>query len=238
MAQIASPDSIPALQKAFVNTEVSIVVRRTALTALQKIGTEDAINILTEACKEDPAVGIQACKLLGELGYKKAVPLLSKGLAALGRQYRKWRTIRDSEREDFSEEEAEAWRIELVEARPQPGWTFELAHAMARIDPEKTAVELLSHDIADVRYGAWMGMGSVGNVKLLKELHRKLVGSSDPLFRYAAYRAMDEILIHLETTGGSQELIELKNFYRQVQDHEGIGDRVEWTIKQLEWANL
>ena len=56
----------------------------------------------------------------------------------------------------------------------------------------------------------------------------------DPLFEYASYRAIDGILIQLGASGGAKELRQLGAFYKEVAEEEGIGTRVEWTLKQIE----
>jgi HEAT repeat protein len=237
VGKIASTDSISVLQSILLNSRTAIPVRLAALTALKNIGTDDAIQVILEAVQQDEkSLGLQAYRLLGELGEKvrdPALPLLSDRLAGLKEQYREWRQIRDSERSDFSKEEADQWVAKLTAAQPQSYWAFSLAQAIARIDPNGKGLELLSHDLADVREGDWTGLSQVGDVNLLKRLHDARKASQKPLFRHAAYRAIDLLLIRLEGSQNRQDLAALEEFYNQVKDEEGVGTRVEWTLNQL-----
>ncbi len=237
LGQIASTDSIPVLHTAFLDTQTAIPVRLATLTALKNIGTDDSIQIILEAVEKDEKIfGLRVYNLLGELGEKarrQALPQLSDRLAQLEDKYRDWRRIRDAERPDFSKEETEKWAKQLKAAEPQRYWAFPLAQAIARIDPNGKGFELLSHDLADVRAGAWTGLSQVGDVKLLEKLHAKRLASKEPLFRHAAYRAIDLLLLRLGGSTHPQDLTDLQDFYEQVKDEEGVGTRVEWTVSRL-----
>jgi hypothetical protein len=237
VGKIASVDSISVLQPILLNSRTSIPVRLAALTALKNIGTDDAIQVILEAVQQDEqSLGLQAYRLLGELGEKVRQPallLLSDRLAQLEKQYREWRWIRDSERPNFNEKERDQWAAKLTAAQPQGYWAFSLAQAIARIDPNGKGFELLSHDLADVREGAWTGLGQADNMKLLRRLHDARQASRNPLFRHSAYRAIDLLLIRLEGSRNPQDLAALEEFYSQVKDEEGVGTQVEWTLNQL-----
>ncbi len=69
---------------------------------------------------------------------------------------------------------------------------------------------------------------------MLKHLDEARMESESPLFRHAAYRAIDHLLINLEAKGGDNELNALKDFFPNVLDKQGVHTRVEWTIRQLE----
>ena len=175
-----------------------------------------------EICDTEGTVEFAACKHLGETRVKQALPTLSEKLTKIEERAARWRKIRDSERED------------LADHRPNRTRAFELGRAMARIDPEDTGIKLLSHDLFKVRYGAWMGLGSVGTVDLLRNIHGRRQENGDPLFQYAAYRAIDHILIYLGVQGGVEDLKALEAFYTpEVEAEEGVGTRVEWTIEQI-----
>jgi hypothetical protein len=141
----------------------------------------------------------------------------------------------------------EDWRKRLNEVAPQLALECELAHAIAMIDPE-AGVKLLSHDRANVRYGAWLGLaksGSAGSLPatkaggtpalpgLIERLDRERMESKNPFFKHAAYRAIDEMFIALEAYGDKPELDALQAFLPKVQDQEGVKTRVEWTIDRL-----
>ena len=94
--------------------------------------------------------------------------------------------------------------------------TFELAYTIARIDPNPSGLRLLDHDLADVRQGAWQGLGRVGSVDLIEELRQKLNtdnrswfqklwGREHPFFRQATYQAIDQILLRLEAEGSMRK---------------------------------
>jgi len=142
---------------------------------------------------------------------------------------------------------------------------FELAYSMTRIAPQEKdlRLRLLGHDLADIRQGAWQGLGRVGSVELIAELHQqlkdsdrswyeKLKGNPNPFFRHAVYQAIDHILLRLEfdlaegvkSVKSKKELEKLKDLASGASgtlfDHQGrpeaqrICRRVEWTIAQLE----
>jgi HEAT repeat protein len=234
LSQIASPTSVSVLRNAILNSQTTIRVRFASITALGKIGTDAAVKAILEVTeKDETSFGDKVYRILGETKARQALPLLSKRLKKLENNHKQWRKIRDSEREDFTNEEAEIWRKKLEAAKSEFHLVLELAHAMARIDPEDTGIKLLSHDLADVRSGAWTGLGTVGTVDLLRRLYLERLKNKSPIFRHAYYRAIDDILVQLETNGGPQELAELETLWPQIKDIEGVGTRVEWTIRQL-----
>src|SRR5262249_28361817 len=124
-----------------------------------------------------------------------------------------------------------------------------------RIDPNQSGLRLLHHDLADVRQGAWQGLGRVGDVDLIEKLRQKLQtselswfqnlwGSANPFLRHATYQAIDHILLRLEAEGDSQDLKRLKSLVpgqggalcqqQESLEEQGICRRVQWTIAQLE----
>jgi HEAT repeat protein len=239
LAQLASADSVPALRAAVTNFQITIPARLDALAALEKMVDKDTFiaMIMAAVQKDEMVLGLRVYNLLGKLKARQALPLLQNRLTQLEEQISRWRNLRDQERQYFTEEETEAWQQKLETAQPAFHWFFELAHAIAQIDPDDLGVKLLSHDIADVRYGAWLGLGKVGTVALVQRLDKERMASHDkPLFRHAAYRAIDHILNRLEVTGSEKELNALKEFLPQVKDKEGVFTRVAWTIQQLEYS--
>src|SRR5262249_22177289 len=199
LAQIASADNIAVFRIAVENPQLAFSSRLAALTALRDIGTDAAIQAIREVAeKEDGSLRLRAYKALGDLKARQALFFLrDEHLKPLEDQFREWRKIRDAERKDFTKEEAEAWKKSFEAARPESYKAFELAYAISRIDPEEGII-LLSHDLADVRYGAWVGLGEVGTVELVRRLDTMRMDSKDPLFRHAAYRAIDHILTQIE----------------------------------------
>ncbi|HID99598.1 MAG TPA: hypothetical protein EYP59_04825, partial [Thiotrichaceae bacterium] len=237
LTRIASPDSIPVLRAAVMNPKITIPARLAAFSGLQKrVDKETFIEIILEALKQNETLfGLRAYTLLGQLKVHHVLPMLQNRLMQLEQQVRRWRGIRDKERQYFTETQSEAWRQKLETAQPAFHWAFELAHAMAQIDPVVSGVKLLSHHLAEVRYGAWMDLGQVGTVALVQRLEQARMESENPLFRHAAYRAIDRILNRLEVMGSEKELNALKAFLPQVRAQEAVYTRVEWTIQQLEY---
>jgi hypothetical protein len=123
----------------------------------------------------------------------------------------------------------------LEKVKPQKPMEFELAYVLSQLDPETEGMKLLSHDLASVREGAWMGLSGVGKVQLIRQLdqeRQRRKGGSHLHFQEASYRAIDHALIHIRLQGGKKELEELEKFLFEVQDREGIYPRVEWTIRR------
>lgn len=235
VAKIASRDSIPVLQTVLFDTQAPVPVRLSVLKALGNIGTDEAIAVILDALeRQDSSLEFEAYRVLGERKASQALELLYERLAQVEQQYREWRRIRDTGREDFTEQETEAWAKQLAEAQPTPYQELTLAYAIAQIAPQASGIKLLSHDLAEVRQGAWMGLGKAGDVALLRQLYPKWRDTDDPIFRVAAYRAIDTILIYLESYGDAKVLQELKAFFNQVKDQEAVATRVEWTLVQLE----
>jgi hypothetical protein len=161
-----------------------------------------------------------------------------------------WRRGRDA-----PEQPGQRAQDNLQCARFKPPLAFELAYTIARIDPEQSGVRLLNHDLADVRQGAWQGLGRVGDVDLIEKLRQRLKTSeqswfqrlwrsANPFLRHATYQAIDHILLRLEAEGDVQDLERLKNLVpgpgdalcqqQESLEEQGICRRVQWTIAQLE----
>ena len=162
---------------------------------------------------------------------KNALPLLKKRLQEQGDRRAKWREIRD---EEVSDEKREAWRKRLDEFKPKQYFEIELGYAISQIDPMGEGIKLLGHDLAAVREGAWLGLGEAATVELIERVYQERKKSRHPHFRYAAYRAIDHMLINIAAVGGQAELEELKKLPQEIKDAEGVGTRVEWTVFKLE----
>ena len=193
--------------------------------------------------EEDEAIfGIRTYNLLGDLQAHQALAHLQKRLDREVQSRSAWRSKRDAREKGSTDAQTQQGQDDLGMARALPHLAFELAYNITRIDPD-TGVQLLSHNLADVRQGAWLGLGKVGPVDLIIQLRQKRQQSEDPLFRHAAYRAIDHMLLSLEAKAAPpQELKKLEVLYpgevgtlcTTVQEEEkGICTRVEWTIAQL-----
>jgi HEAT repeat protein len=262
LATVASAASIDALAASLnASDKVSIPTRLACLKALYNIaknpetgndGRERIIDEMLQAVKKDEAIlGIRTYKLLGDLqATGQALGHLQKRLDEEVVRHRDWRRERDA-----AEKQAQPVSDKRESARLKSSMAFELAYNIARIDPNQSGLRLLNHDLADVRQGAWQGLGSVGSVALIEELRQKLKtsnqswfqelwGSANPFFRNAAYQAIDHILLRLEAEGDSQDLERLKRLVpgqvnascqqKESPEEQGICKRVKWTIAQLE----
>jgi hypothetical protein len=59
----------------------------------------------------------------------------------------------------------------------------------------------------------------VGDVSMLRQLHeQRQQSAADPVFRYAAYRAMDQLLARLQVTGTAADLRNLRAFLGELDD--------------------
>ena len=261
LAAVASAASIDALATSLnAGDNVSIPTRLACLQALYNIaknpetgndGRERIIDEMLQAVKKDEAIlGIRTYKLLGDLqAAGQALGHLQKRLDEEVVRQHDWRRERDA-----SEKQAQPEQEKRESARFKSSMAFELAYNIARIDPNPSGLRLLDHDLADVRWGAWQGLGRVGSVALIEHLRQKLKtdkrswfqklwGSANPFFRYATYQAIDHILLRLEAEGDSQDLERLKSLVpgqvdalcqqKESLEEQGICRRVQWTIAQL-----
>ena len=151
----------------------------------------------------------------------------------------RWRKTRDEETDGYTKEQTEAWQARLKNLEPDEPMEFEFAFALSRIDPGEEGIKLLSHHLANVRQGAWMGVGKSRNVSLIERLYWLRKESNKPWGRHAAYRAIDHILINIETLGGETELNQLEVLLKELNAkegqniHPGVKTRMEWTIECL-----
>jgi HEAT repeat protein len=261
LAAIASAASIDALAASLnASDNVSIPTRLACLIALYNIaknpetgndGRERILDEMLQAVKKDEAiVGMRTYKLFGDLQARQALDHLRKRLDEEVVCQHEWHSKRDA-----PEQYAQREQDNLKCTRVKSSLAFELAYTIARIDPNQSGVRLLDHDLADVRQGAWQGLGRVGSVALIEELRQKLKtsnqswfqqlwGSANPFFRQAAYQAIDHMLLRLEAEGDAQDLERLKSLVPEPVDapcppkesfeEQGICRRVQWTIAQLE----
>ncbi|MCP4110565.1 MAG: hypothetical protein GY749_34425 [Desulfobacteraceae bacterium] len=70
---------------------------------------------------------------------------------------------------------------------------------------------------------------------LIEKIYKKRQNSKQPWFKHAAYRAIDEMLIHIELHGNEQHKKALEEFSETVGNREtdGVYTRVMWTVDQL-----
>lgn len=113
--------------------------------------------------------------------------------------------------------------------------TIKIIEALGSFDSEKS-IELLKNHLNTKSEGAWLGIGKVGTVGLLKKLYEERYRKDiTTWFKHAAYRAIDHVLIHLEAFGKDKEARDLETFLAQVSETEepGVHTRTKWTIDRL-----
>jgi HEAT repeat protein len=207
------------------NQQQIFPVRTAALKILAKLGTNKAVQLILKMVQpeqieqESSSFMLAVFQTLGDIRSEVALDFLDEQLKALTERKQMWRKQRDTEQT----EPLNSWQY--------CQWETELGYAIAQIDPDSTGIKLLSHDIAEVRKGAWLAMGRIGNVQIIKGLVVKHHESQpyEAHFRHAAFRAIDKILITIEVKGNKQDLEVLQALLPNIE-HVGIRDRVEWTI--------
>ncbi len=237
LARIASPESIPVLRRELDldRTDAAIRPALYALSALYNIalddsGTEEAIAVMVEAVqKYQLYLGLRGYNLLGDLRATEALKPMQQHLAELERSYEVWREERDSGRNDINEEDGEGPE-EGSPKTPETFWAFELGYNIARVDPEGSSLKLLGHDLGDVRWGAWMGLGEVGDVALLGRLDQERMNRQTFPFAHAAYRAINEILGRIADDNDEEELARLADLLPRLADRKAVCTRVEWVL--------
>jgi HEAT repeat protein len=236
-----------------LNTRQYFPVRRMAIMVLGRIKHKDAVTALHELLKNEnemiqyiTIVEIGKSPSLHSLPGDLLIQLkndLKKRLKKLEDRKAGWRKIRDENTDAFSKEEhqqkMDEWRNRLKEVEPRELMEFQLAYAISRIDPENEGIDLLSHDLANVREGAWMGIGTSKSVSLIEKLYRMRKESDIPWFRHAAYRAIDHILIEIEAFGKKKELKKVETLFNKLTEeegknfHKGVQTRMQWAVDRL-----
>jgi len=216
--------------------------RIVALKILANLGTDEAAQIIINIVQQDmdgynPFV-LAAIQTLGKIRSKVALDFLHKQLEDLTESKRNWREHRDKNISNDLPSQTQDCAVSSTISRDnkniwqQSQWETTLGFAIAQINPEKSGVELLYHELAEVRKGAWLAIGRAGDVNIIKDLIEKRRESQayQAHFRHAAYRAIDKSLITIEVRGNEQDLEVLKALSIE---HAGIKDRVEWTISHF-----
>ncbi len=249
LAEIADPECIEPLKKIAANTGEPIATRLKAIIGLSKIQHQDALKALLELLDNENstlqyktimAIGKNppAASLPGHLRNRLKARLNDK-LKVLEERKARWRKIRDENTDSYNEEKRNDWNQRLEEVEPNEPLEFELAFALSRIDPFHEGTKFLGHPFANVREGAWLGIGKSRDVSQIEELYWKRKQSDVPWFIHAAYRAIDHILMNIEAFGGKDELNRLESLYKKLSAeegknfHEGVQTRMEWTIERL-----
>jgi HEAT repeat protein len=249
LGDIASLNSTGVLKQTAMNREEHIQTRLMAVTALGGIGNNEAANAMLDTLNTGEEV--IEIKTLVEIGNIKSLQSLSnevldrlkrrlkKKLEILEERKERWRGIRDEKTGTYNDKEMENRRRRLSTFKPDESMEMQLAFNLSRLDPRGEGTALLSHHLANVRRGAWMAIGKTMDAGLIEKLYEINNKSNLPWLRHAAYRAMDNILINIETFGGKEELKKLEEIYTVLSDskgetfHAGVQTRMKWTIDRL-----
>jgi HEAT repeat protein len=267
LAEIASAHSIDKLA-AMVSATDSIPTRLASLKALYHIaakGPEDhqvrktvigKMLAAIESPEGEATLSIQIYNLLGDLKAAQALSALQARLTAQVDHLDEWRRNREKPADQTTSGRDDP----LEKAQLARHLAFELAYNIARIDPRTSGLSLLGDDLAEIRQGAWKGLGSVGDVALVAELHErlkdggrswlaKLWNNEHPFFRHAVYQAIHHILLRLEAEGvESKELDRLEQLTLERSgtpceppgspEAQVICARVKWTFDQIKLYKL
>ncbi|MCP4348609.1 MAG: HEAT repeat domain-containing protein [Desulfobacterales bacterium] len=236
LGNIASFESIEPLKTIVMNSYERVSTRLSAITIIGEIGTEEAIDVLIELLENEETYQLRSIIVLGKTRSRQALPHLLELLKKTEKEKRKWRTIRDEPIDFYTKTQIEDWCNRLKSTEAKPYMEFELAYTIAQIDPETHGINLLSHDLAAIRKGAWLGIGKAGKASLIKKLYHIRKQTKKPWLRHASYRAIDHLLINIEAYGKKPELAELERFFPTITNDklsEGVKTRVEWTIDRL-----
>lgn len=249
LGMFSNSENVEILKQIAIDENESVNIRISALNALGNIGTDKAVETLLDIFAK--SIGHYHYTTIIALGHSrslKALPKLLEILHGYEEQKNSWRQIRDKDTADYTDEELDNWRNHLEEEKPSSAMEYQLAYAIALIDSIEEGVKLLHHDLAKVREGAWTGLArlpfkedeepyqlsdSPTAVALIEHLDRERMESKNPLFRHAAYRAIDGMLITIEMYGSTSALEALEDYLPRIQDQEGVLTRVEWTIDRL-----
>jgi len=223
-----------------------------ALKNLGKLGTEAAakrvIQIATEESGEyKESYRFAAYQALQDTDSPVALDFLKQELKQLAQQKQQWRKQRDHDGKDLlgfenleglsNTADCNTATVVENEKRWRYGhWETELGYAIAQHDPEIAGLKLLAHPLANVRKGAWFGIAKIGvpTVEIIRKIHAEREKSQEAYFRHAAFRAIDKSLITIEVFGKDTDLVALKNWLPDINDH-AVRDRVKFTIAELEY---
>ena len=175
------------------NRQEILPIRLIALDTLVKFDTDEAaeniIDMLQSTPAEIPSMELTAFHALAQLQREVALDFLIQRLADLSARKQAWRNQRDLG------QPVERWQYRQ--------WETELSYAIAQIAPETTGIELLAHDLAEVRKGAWLAIREFGDTTIIETLIEKYQNSQPDAahFRHAAFQAIDGSLITLEVKG-------------------------------------
>jgi len=245
----AAPPSIDKLKEIALNTGSRIQSRLCAIDFLGKTRDESPVGILTqllddknEMIRSRAALAIQvliSSHSLSETSKDRLLNTLKRCLTEIDTRKMEWRRIRDENTERYNDTQMKAWQKKLEEKKPEERLEYEIAYTIALIDPDPEGINLLGHNLAQVREAACTGLGESHDIALMEEIYKKRRESDLPWLKDAAYRAIDKMLLYIEITGDKNECSALEALYNKLVNrdgknmHPGIKSRMKWTIDRL-----
>jgi HEAT repeat protein len=249
LVQNPSPAVFGLLKRIINDTGVSKQSRLTCIAALPRTGDVEAFLLLKKLLRdEDGLIRFRALIAIGKMDalrspeiesdVEEVKDILTEKLEALEKDKKKWRRLRDTNTAGYDSDEKKDWQRDLDEVYPREGLEFELAYVISLIDKEE-GLDLLSHPFANVRRGAWTALGNSRDVSLIPRLDELTYDNDGSWVRFAAYRAIDNILTDIEYYGDEDEKRQLSELLKNLKSEEGVNHapdvkgRVRWTIDQI-----
>ena len=227
-------------------------LRFKATQGLARFGDETDSALLVQIAREreiespEDRYALDLYQALEQTGGKHAVKFLARHLRELEHLKKDWRERRDEdnspqatttcERELTKHEEDLYWRLDSHE--------YHLGRALARLQGYGEVEKLLAHGLFHVRRGAIRALAEKHDPALLRELDETRRTTTDPIFRHAAYRAIDKGLKALETSSDAGIQKQLRDWRDSIRTPglDAVQDRLEWTLGWVEYytakANL
>jgi len=235
--------ALEQLKQIALNPQERLTTRSSAIKLLGKLGTADVANtLMTIADNLMKEVKIEANSKpnSGTTQPKPSVAplLLFATYRALGNTTSSETTLSflDSQLQQLADHK-QTWRDKGRNKR----WNYsqselELGYAIARLNQNR-GIELLSHDLAQVRKGAELALGRLVNVELLRKLTQLRssnppAGLYDAFFQQASLQTINNLLTTLADKGGVKELTALEKWLPDVSDAV-VKERVAWTVGVL-----
>ncbi|MEZ5450386.1 MAG: hypothetical protein R3E89_15930 [Thiolinea sp.] len=136
--------------------------------------------------------------------------------------------------------------VRAQKANINPHAAFDLGHDLAMLDPE-LGLELLKHPLARTRQGAYTAFMLKANIEWLEKLDQAREQQRDnPIFRHAAFRAIDLGLQRLHALGNHdndhRERQQLQAWLDRIKHRampagdpdDEVRERLEWTILMMD----
>jgi HEAT repeat protein len=228
--------SIEQLKALSIDSMVQLSKRLKAIEILGEQKTPSAGKALIEiVSKTRQYYHFKAFMALKKSGYVDGLALLKSSLDSEAEKVALWRKVRDRNTDKFADTNMAKWREELELYQPRRALLFELADAISTIDTTgQRGFNLLTHELVEVRAGAYTGLSKHPNAQIVKMLYRFGRKNNNQLFQQCIYRAIDGILLNLEASGGKKELDELEKIKSNIRDTtDAVYSRLEWTVDKI-----